>query len=299
METMDQDPPYMGCQSLPGAVPLEFWAHPPLPEKIQATFSTRLGTLSVRYLPEVIIPVVVRTDFWADVVFVAEHYSTEFAEAVTNIDFMPTSWESLYEYFDPYDLWVQGAEFLYHVMHRLAWHALMKKRRFDRLVSHWCSANIAKLAQLPFTGSPVKKLLDRQDWYYFNFANIPEHDIHTICRKLDRQAYDVKPEVDRYKEFHAAPTPVSPIKQGSDDARDAAMLNDLSSAAIGSDDAQGRKGVREPSHETRAALPISFGGDGHLAHEKIQLAPHTDIFQVAVLQEVICFSVSLHSDHVN
>lgn len=293
MANVDQDPPYVGCQSLPGPIPWSFWAYPPPAKKMQAIFSTRLRTLPVRYLPEVIIPVVIRTNFWADVFFVAEYFSAEFPEAVTNIDFMPISWESLYEYFDPYDIWVQGAEFLYHVVHHLAWHALMKKRRFDRLVINWCNANIPKLAQLPFTGSPVKKLLDHQDWYYFNFANIPEHDIHLICRKLDRQAYEIKPQVDRYKEFHAAPTPVSPIKQGSDNAQDAATLDGPSSAAIGSDDAQEHKGLREPSHETHAALPASSKGDGYLVHEKISSAPRNDISQAANRQEVVWSFLSL------
>lgn len=237
---------------------------------------------------------VIRTDIYSDVVYTAEKYIAEHPEAVNKIEFWPTSYESLHEYFDPYDIWMQGAQFLFLVIHRLAWYTLTKKRRIERLVTTWCAKNIPKLAKLPFVGSPVKMLLDADDWHYFNFSNISEHDMNLICHKLDRAAYDIKPQVDQYKEFQAAATPapfnpVSPVKQGSDDTQATAIADGPSSIAIGNGDAQEHAVPREPSHETHATLPTPFSnGNGQVAHQNIPSAPPGGINHAPSQQQVIC-----------
>ena len=295
----------MGCQSLPSFIPSALYTQPPPIDKMPAIFSTRIGKLPVRYIPQGPPPVVVRSDLYRDVFYTAEKYIAEHPEAVSKIEFWPTSYESLHEYFDPYDIWMQGAQFLFLVIHRLAWYTLTKKRRIERLVTTWCSKNIPKLAQLPFVGSPVKMLLDADDWHYFNFSNISEHDMNLICHKLDRAAYDIKPHVDQYKEFQAAATPapihpVSPVKQGLDDTQAAAIVDGPSSADIGNGEAQEHTVSHEPSLQTHATLPTPFSnGNGQVAHQKTSSATAGANNHAPSHQQVICSCLKSRFDHAN
>ena len=83
-----------------------------------ALFSTKFGTRAKRNLIQPYPATIIRTDLPGDVDIRSNQLLEEFAES-RDIFEVPHSWFMLHDFFDGYDIWVEGAQFCYYVIHAI------------------------------------------------------------------------------------------------------------------------------------------------------------------------------------
>ncbi|KAI9744528.1 MAG: hypothetical protein M1818_002057 [Claussenomyces sp. TS43310] len=131
-----------------GDVPAE---HPSVclahvPPKIPAFFSTHFGEYPVRPVPSSEGASVPRMADEALTLGKAFELRTEFPECVATVVQPPTAWRDLFQYFDPHDIWVEGAGFLFFVLKHLILQNRMKQYTMARAAAEWLTRNIDSLS---------------------------------------------------------------------------------------------------------------------------------------------------------
>lgn len=94
---------------------LEFYICRP---EAPALFSTKFGTRAKRKLVQPYPATIIRTDLPGDVDIRSNQLLEEFAES-RDIFEVPPGWFMLHDFFDGYDIWVEGAQFCYYVIHAI------------------------------------------------------------------------------------------------------------------------------------------------------------------------------------
>ncbi|ELR05236.1 hypothetical protein GMDG_01674 [Pseudogymnoascus destructans 20631-21] len=159
---------------VPGYVPPELFTNFPL--NAPAFFSTNLRSRAIRLVPKPAPQYAVRTNDPNDIYERANSYRDKYPDFVHTIQSLPIAWDDLYTYFDPLDIWMEGAGFCFHVIHRLAGTNIEKRRQIESFVNEWSVVNLAKLARVP-PNTPVIAAFEPEDYQYFDFDNLAPTDI--------------------------------------------------------------------------------------------------------------------------
>jgi hypothetical protein len=187
---------YIGPPAVPGSVPPELFQN--FPPNAPAVFSTNFHNRRVRFIPKPAPQYAVRTHCPIDIFEKANYFREKYPEFVYSIQQVPVAWEDLYMYFDPLDIWEEGAGFCFHVIHRLAVVNIEKRRQIELFVADWAENNFAKLARVP-PHAPVTSVFGPEDYRYFDFENLAHFEINTVCASLNQQCLALQPRLHFYK----------------------------------------------------------------------------------------------------
>lgn len=182
--------------TVPGYVSPELFKN--FPPNAPALFSTNFRTRPVRFVPIPAPQYAVRTYDPRDVYERSNFYRDKYPEFVHTIQSLPIAWEDLYAYFDPLDIWMEGAGFCFHVIHRLAAVNIEKRRQLEYFVAYWAENNIAKLARLPLH-DPVALVFESEDRQYFDLDGLTSYEITTLYSMLNQQCYALQPKIHHFK----------------------------------------------------------------------------------------------------
>ncbi|KFY80952.1 hypothetical protein V499_00247 [Pseudogymnoascus sp. VKM F-103] len=182
---------------VPGYVPPELFTN--FPPNAPAFFSTNLRSRSIRLVPKPAPQYAVRTNNPNDIYERANFYRGKYPGFVHTIQSLPIAWEDLYTYFDPLDIWMEGAGFCFHVIHRLAATNIEKRRQIESFVNEWSIVNLAKLARVP-PNTPVIAVFEPEDYQYFDFDNLPRTDMVDVCNFLAQRCYALQPQLQLIRE---------------------------------------------------------------------------------------------------
>ncbi|KFY66986.1 hypothetical protein V496_01816 [Pseudogymnoascus sp. VKM F-4515 (FW-2607)] len=188
---------YIPLPAVPGYVPPELFTN--FPPHAPAFFSTNFGSRVVRIVPNPAPQYAVRTNDPNDIYERANFYREKYPEFVHSIQSLPIAWEDLYTYFDPLDIWMEGAGFCFHVIHRLAAINIEKKRHIESFVDEWVQANLAKLARVP-PNTPVIAAFEPEDYEYFDFINLRPFEAADICHFLAQRCHALQPQLHLIRE---------------------------------------------------------------------------------------------------
>jgi len=97
-------------------LPLEFYQ---APDGYLCTFSTNFGALARKNLSFPLPARIVHTDFRDAIFDKAAELQRQFPDGIWNV-VPPTHWNDLFHYFDPYDVYLMGPEFLIQVLRYVA-----------------------------------------------------------------------------------------------------------------------------------------------------------------------------------
>ncbi|KFY13711.1 hypothetical protein V492_03086 [Pseudogymnoascus sp. VKM F-4246] len=183
--------------AVPGFVSPELFTN--FPPNAPAFFSTNDGSRGVRLVPQPAPQYAVRTNGPNDIDDRAKFYRDKYPQFVHSIQSLPIAWEDLYTYFDPLDIWMEGAGFCFHVIHRVAAANIEKIRLIESFVDEWSEANLAKLARVP-PNTPVIAAFEPEDYQYFDFENLRDFEIADVCNFLDQRCYALQPQLQRIRE---------------------------------------------------------------------------------------------------
>lgn len=89
-----------------------------VPHDAAAVFSTDMQRQPKRKLEEPFPSVIIRTNLPVDIQRKCAELRTRFPEVAIHVEGIE-SWTSLYHFFDAVDLWSEGPDFCYFVIHRL------------------------------------------------------------------------------------------------------------------------------------------------------------------------------------
>jgi hypothetical protein len=187
---------FVGLPAVPGFVPPELFKN--FPPNALAVFSTNFQNRPVRFVPNPAPQYTVRTYCPTDIFEKAKYYREKYPEFVHSIQQLPVVWEDLYTYFDPLDIWEEGAGFCFHVIHRLAAVNIEKRRQMEFFVADWSENNYAKLARVS-PHAPVTSVFGPEDYNYFDFDNLAHFEINSIRGMLNQQCYALQPRLHSYK----------------------------------------------------------------------------------------------------
>lgn len=182
---------------VPGYVPPELFTN--FPPNAPAFFSTNLRSRSIRLVPKPAPQYAVRTNDPNDIYERANFYRDKYPGFVHTIQSLPIAWEDLYTYFDPLDIWMEGAGFCFHVIHRLAATNIEKRRQIESFVNEWSVVNLAKLARVP-PNTPVIAVFEPEDYQYFDFDNLARTDMVDVCNFLAQRCYALQPQLQLIRE---------------------------------------------------------------------------------------------------
>lgn len=193
---------FIALPAVPGYVPPELFTN--FSPNAPAFFSTNLRTRAVRLVPNPAPQYAVRTNDPNDIYDRANFYRDKYPEFVHSIQSLPIAWEDLYTYFDPLDIWMEGAGFCFHVIHRIAAINIEKKRQIESFVYEWSEANLAKLARVP-PNTPVIAAFEPEDYQYFDFINLRPFEVADVCIFLAQRCYALQPQLQLIREGLASP----------------------------------------------------------------------------------------------
>ncbi|OBT83261.1 hypothetical protein VE02_07603 [Pseudogymnoascus sp. 03VT05] len=177
---------------VPGYVPPELFTN--FPANAPAFFSTNFGSRAIRLVPKPAPQYAVRTNDPNDIYERVNFYRDKYPNFVHSIQSLPIAWEDLYTYFDPLDIWMEGAGFCFHVIHRLAAINIEKTRQIESFVNEWSAANLAKLARVP-PSAHILAALGPEDHQYFDFANLRPFEVADVCKFLAQRCYALQPQL--------------------------------------------------------------------------------------------------------
>lgn len=188
---------FISLPVVPGYVPPELFTK--FPPNAPSLFSTNLRSRAVRYVPIPAPQYAVRTNDPNDIYERANFYRDKYPEFVHSIQSLPIAWEDLYTYFDPLDIWMEGAGFCFHVIHRLAAVNIEKRRQIESFVNEWTRVNLAKLARVP-PNTPVIAAFEPEDYKYFDFENLRPFEIADVCDFLAKRCFTLQPQLHLIRE---------------------------------------------------------------------------------------------------
>ncbi|KAK0110675.1 hypothetical protein ONS96_002277 [Cadophora gregata f. sp. sojae] len=138
-----------------------------------AIFSTRYGTRAKRRLVQPYPAPIIRTNALGDVAIKSNQLLEEFPDAQNFLN-VPFDWLILHDFFDGYDLWVEGATFCFHVMLAI------------------CGKNITRHEELAQVSHDQRLEIDRfaNDWVCSHSAivraNLKVEKMTTLFNDVDR-----------------------------------------------------------------------------------------------------------------
>ncbi|OBT64148.1 hypothetical protein VE03_06274 [Pseudogymnoascus sp. 23342-1-I1] len=229
---------FITLPAVPGYVPPELFTN--FPPNALAFFSTNFGSRAARLIPNPAPQYAVRTNDPNDICERANYYREKYPEFVHSIQSLPITWEDLYTYFDPLDIWMEGAGFCFHVIHRLAAINIEKRRHMELFVDEWVGANLAKLARVP-PNTPVTAVFEPEDYQYFDFINLRPFEVADVCIFLAQRCHALQPQLRLIREGpmmavetdrHYFPPPV-PTRSGPKTQHQIPSEESLNSDAIG------------------------------------------------------------------
>ncbi|KFY48446.1 hypothetical protein V495_01325 [Pseudogymnoascus sp. VKM F-4514 (FW-929)] len=188
---------FIALPVVPGYVPPELFTD--FPPNAPAFFSTSFGSRAVRLVPNPAPQYAVRTNDPNDIYERANFYRDKYPEFVHSIQSLPIAWEDLYTYFDPLDIWVEGAGFCFHVIHRIAAINIEKRNQIELYVDEWAKDNLAKLARVP-PDTPVIAVFELEDYQHFDIENLHSFETVDIFNILAQQCYALQPTLQRIRQ---------------------------------------------------------------------------------------------------
>lgn len=138
---------------MPGGHPGVIFDH--VPPNIPAFFSTHFGSRPVRPKPAADVKTFTRPADEETVLAKTMELHVAFPEFTSSISSPPTSWFDLFQYFDPYEIWVEGAAFLFYVIQQIAMQNRAKEYEMSSAAEEWIGQNLHLLAYKLETGVDV------------------------------------------------------------------------------------------------------------------------------------------------
>ncbi|OAF57847.2 hypothetical protein VC83_05628 [Pseudogymnoascus destructans] len=249
---------------VPGYVPPELFTNFPL--NAPAFFSTNLRSRAIRLVPKPAPQYAVRTNDPNDIYERANSYRDKYPDFVHTIQSLPIAWDDLYTYFDPLDIWMEGAGFCFHVIHRLAGTNIEKRRQIESFVNEWSVVNLAKLARVP-PNTPVIAAFEPEDYQYFDFDNLAPTDIVDVCNFLAQRCYALQPQLHLIREGLARSVeidrnnfaPPVPTRSGRKAQHQIPWQESPNSDAIGLGIASARESTGEYQHRREVSFEKNCG----------------------------------------
>ncbi|RDL40990.1 uncharacterized protein BP5553_00969 [Venustampulla echinocandica] len=137
-------------------MPMNFYQ---VPFSSQAIFSTLNGLLPKRTLEKSLPPPIVRSNFNSDVIQKAEILREKFPTIARSMT-TPTKWEDLYQFFDGYDLYADGAVFCFYVISEISrknqYLAASFANEIFKYAAEWISYHKEQVLRSP----PAQDLID-------------------------------------------------------------------------------------------------------------------------------------------
>ncbi len=160
------------------------------PPDAKAVLSTDFGKRPVRQLQRN-APTTIHTNFLQDIGSKAEFYVKTYREYLVETDLKPPiNYSDLYPYFDPFDLWVEGPGFLYHVTCRVVQISINMREQLAAFASAWCNNDInnEKLL-LVRVGVPFDEIFNKADWDFIDADRLPHHEVGGVLSQIQRIAH--------------------------------------------------------------------------------------------------------------
>ncbi|KAG9239496.1 hypothetical protein BJ875DRAFT_538715 [Amylocarpus encephaloides] len=155
--------PLVRQQKTPASVTIPYLKMPmsffDIPDSAPAHFSTHRGQLEKRVLPLPLPVSLVRSNILHDVKWKVQHIRDEYPTIASSIT-EPAKWEDLYQYFDGFDLYVQGASFCYYVVQTLGQQNRCNKAIIAREIDLWAAEWINFHSEQVLNGPPNADLIE-------------------------------------------------------------------------------------------------------------------------------------------
>ncbi len=165
-----------------------------VPLHAPAVFSTVAGMKPFRPLPSPPPLPIIRPVDPDDIKRKAWSLIHMYPDVTQPVIYPPRSWPDLFIYFDPLDVWTEGAGFLFHVVGFIVKINVTRLKCIEEYAGDWARRNEAKLTNMHPNHDVLYSGLTLHDQMYFDIGNMTRHETNTLVTILNnhRQAVQAK-----------------------------------------------------------------------------------------------------------